>query len=87
MGVPFHEVRQWSAAEISLYMAYYHIAPWGDDREDLRNAMNMQLLAAVHGNERTIDDFMPFKDKPEKTGGANPALRAHLMAIARRSKS
>ena len=71
MGKPFHEVREWSSAEISLFAAYYRIAPWGEERADIRNAMTMAQTANMHRDTATkpqpfeIGDFMPFSDKPE----------------------
>ena len=72
MGIPFHEVRLWSAAEILLYQCYYRIAPWGEDRADIRNAMNMAQTANMHRDSGThpkpyeIDDFMPFREREEE---------------------
>lgn len=68
MGIPFHEVRQWSAAEILLYQCYYRIAPWGEERADLRNAMNMAQTANMNRDTTRkpdpyeITDFMPFHE-------------------------
>ena len=72
MGIPFHEVRQWSAAEILLYQCYYRIAPWGEERGDVRNAMSMAQTANMHRDTQRkpdpfeISDFMPFTEKPDE---------------------
>ena len=76
MGIPFHEVRLWSASEILLYQCYYRIAPWGEDRGDIRNAMSMAQTAnllrdtATHSKPYVINDFMPFREHVEETEDA-----------------
>ena len=71
LGVPFHEIRNWSSAEIALYRAYWNISPWGEFRADLRNAMSMQLVAEVNRDRKRkpdpyrVQDFMPFHKEPE----------------------
>lgn len=71
MGLPFSQVAAMSAAEISLYQAYYRISPWGEERADLRNAMQMQQTAEMHRDRRKhaepykLADFMPFWKKRE----------------------
>ena len=84
MGIPFHEVRQWSAAEVILYACYYRIAPWGEDRADIRNAMNMAQTANMHRDPTKhpqpfeIDNFMPFREKAdedEDEGDGSAAMR------------
>ena len=71
MGLPFSQVAAMSAAEISLYQAYYRISPWGEERADLRNAMQMQQTAEMHRDRKKhsqpfkLSDFMPFWKKRE----------------------
>lgn len=91
MGIPFHEVRQWSAAEILLYQVYYRIAPWGPERSDINAAMLMQQTANMHRNTAThpnpfeLNDFMPFSEKPKPDDEAEPAgLRDLFTAMARK---
>jgi hypothetical protein len=47
------------------------MAPWGEERADIRNAMSMAQTANMHRGDSTpafkIDDFMPFKHKPEES--------------------
>ena len=72
MGIPFHEVRLWSAAEVLLYQCYYRIAPWGDERDDIRVANQTSFLASATGVKKrgggdfTIQDFMPFAEKTQE---------------------
>jgi len=71
LGIPFHDVRQWSAAELSLYAAYYRIAPWGEERADLRNGMQMAQTANMHRDRSSkaydVEDFMPFHKRKMNT--------------------
>jgi hypothetical protein len=95
MGVPFHEVRQWSAAEISLYQVYYRMDPWGEERADLRNGMLLQQTANMHRDTKAnpkpfeIYDFMPYSKKPKKVKkekpGSEPAgLRQMFKSLAKK---
>jgi hypothetical protein len=93
LGVPFHEVRQWSAAEIVLYQCFYKIAPWGEERADLRNAMSMQMTANMHRDPSKrakpfeYTDFMPFFERPkEQPEQVAKSLKTALSAFARRKK-
>ena len=71
LGIPFHEVRQWSAAEISLYQCYYRLNPWGVERDDIRTANQTAFIASATGvkkqggGEFTLADFMPFAERQD----------------------
>ena len=70
LGIPFSELGQRiSAAELTLYQVYYRNHPWGEERADIRNAMTMAQTANMHRGKGQaaykLDDFMPFKEKPE----------------------
>lgn len=74
MGIPFHELRKWSSAEILLYQCYYRIAPWGEERGDIRVAKqtaDIALLAGVTkqgGDSFVASDFMlSFDNEKEDT--------------------
>lgn len=89
MGIPFHEVRTWSAAEITLYQCYYRMAPWGEERADIRNAMQMAQTANMHRSKDTkafeVSDFMPFSEKPEPPESNEPAgLRAFFTSLTKK---
>ena len=89
MGIPFDQVRQWSAATITLYQVYYRMAPWGEERADLRNAMTMSQTANMHRDSRrhpkpfAVDDFMPFTEKREE-GLDEVGLRQMFKSLARK---
>ena len=91
MGIPFHEVWQWSAAEILLYQVYYRVAPWGEERADIRNAMSMTQTANMHRDSTKqpkpfeVTDFMPFAEKPKPEEQSEPVgLRDLFKGVARK---
>ena len=91
MGIPFHEVRLWSAAVISLYQCYYMIEPWGVKRDDYRAAHQNAGIAAIAGVKKqgdvpfVTDDFLlSFESKEkEETENTEPAgLRDAFKALS-----
>jgi hypothetical protein len=62
-----------SSAEITKWMAFYSVSPFGDTRADFRIAQLTSLFANVHRdrNEKKTPydpiDFMPYSERPEKT--------------------
>ena len=53
--------------ELSEWMAYYRIEPFGEERADLRQAQTSAILANVHrsdGKAFEVKDFM-FDSSPE----------------------
>lgn len=68
LGIPYSRLaEEISSAELSLYMAYDRIDPFGEHRADIRNAQLLQQTAEMHRNREKdpepylIDDFIPFK--------------------------
>ena len=63
-------LREMSSAELSEWMAYYSIDPFGDERADLRQAFTSAAVCnAFRGkNQRTIkpSEFMPFSKEYKK---------------------
>jgi len=86
MGIPYHEIRQWPAVEISLYQAYYRLEPFGDQRADLRMANQMQLLANLHGNKVGIEDCMFKFEKTEPESLNTDALKKKFSQASRVKK-
>lgn len=78
MGVPFHEVRQWSAAEISLYMAYYREEPFGFARDDIHNAMGLHQVAEMHRDKKTRSEPFTLKDFWPFSKGSSSPLQARM---------
>lgn len=82
-----------SSHELSEWMAYYQIEPFGEERADLRQAMT---TSAVHNSIQAQtkhpkwtkpEDFMPFKEPAQpKTHHADPVapevLKDKLLAFA-----
>lgn len=60
-----------SSAELTAWFAYYRLDPWGEQRADLRNAMSMRQVAAIHRDPKrsprppSVEDFMPYMRKPK----------------------
>lgn len=85
LGVPFHEVRTWSAAEITLYQAYFRVQPFGDQRGDILHALSMAQTANLNRGKREPYDwreFLPF-EKREQRGGVNE-VRNVLRSLSRK---
>jgi len=59
-----------SSREISEWMAFYRLEPWGDDRADLRTGIVASTIANVNRGKDTKSyqpqDFMAFTEKEEK---------------------
>ena len=91
LGIPFHEIRNWSSAEILLYQCYYRIAPWGEERADLRNAMSMSMTANMHRDSTRnpkpfeYSDFMPFAERKEDVLDTQ-TMKETFSALARRKR-
>jgi hypothetical protein len=53
--------------ELSEWMAFYSIDPWGDQRGDLRNAMLLAHVVGMMRKRGTMPphprEFMPFTDR------------------------
>ena len=94
LGIPFHDVRQWSAAEILLYQVYYRVAPFGEERADIRSAMSMCQTANMHRDSSKhpqpyeLNDFMPFaeREEVEQKGKDTPGMREQFQALMRKKK-
>lgn len=59
--------------ELSYWMAYYGMFPWGEERADLRVAIQSSLIANVNRgkNARAFspEDFMPKFNQPSSEAG------------------
>ena len=90
LGIPYSELGQRiSASELTLYQVYYRNHPWGEERADIRNAMQMAQTANMHRGKSQaaykLDDFMPFREKPETDETVEPAgLRDMFKAMTRK---
>jgi hypothetical protein len=60
-------------SEFGLWCALYKQEPWGEQRADLRAAINTSVLANVNRNTKkkhepfTPLDFMPYAEKPRQS--------------------
>lgn len=52
-------------SELVAWQAYYQVEPFGEARQDLRNAMLLSMLANIHRDAKkrptafVVSDFMP----------------------------
>lgn len=75
-----------SSRELTEWMAYAQMEPFGEERGDIRQAITTSLIANVHrdpkkGKEYTPEDFMPFSEKPDPEEAQRQALRDKLMGL------
>lgn len=94
MGRPVRELLYTIGSdELTDWMAYDRIQPFGDDRADLRVAILSALIANIHrptkgaGSNRTFKprDFMPFLSRALKGKLLGEDLRAALGHKVKRS--
>jgi hypothetical protein len=64
MGMPVSRlVKEMTAAEEMHWFAFYNISPWGEEREDIRNAGILQMIHNVNAKvSKKLDKFLLFKD-------------------------
>ena len=69
--------------ELSEWMAYYELNPFGTVRDDLQAGIIASTIANVNRGKNdksfTPSDFMPYMDKPEQSEGD---MQAVLDALA-----
>ena len=69
MGIPIWELQdRIDSPTFALYMAYDRVDPFGEERADVRNAINTAFTVnAMTGHKVKVMDFMPdFEPKTEK---------------------
>jgi len=90
-----------SSRELSEWMAFYQIEPFGDERADLRQAMTTSAVHnSIHAQTKhpkwtKPGDFMPFSGNPTQPNTAPPVdgmsdaevLRAKFLALAGKAVS
>lgn len=64
--------------ELSEWMAYYEVNPFGSVRDDLQAGIVASTIANVNRGKNdksfTPSDFMPYMDKPEQSEGDMQAV-------------
>lgn len=71
MGMPVRELlSRIGSDELTEWMAFYQLEPFGDMRADLRSGVIASTIAnanrAKHAQAFTPEDFMPFIDRHAK---------------------
>ena len=73
-----------SSRELTEWMAYYRLEPFGDERADLRNALLCTVMVNLWSKKKAkIQDYMLDFDKQPMT---QEELRKKLMSMSRRKK-
>lgn len=72
MGVSVaHLLNNISSKELTEWMVYYELEPFGEERDDLRMGIISSTIANVNrgkgGKVYKPEDFMPKFDKPKQT--------------------
>lgn len=71
LGKSVAEVEEFSSREVSEWMAYAGISPFGEERADVRAGIIASVIAEVNRDRKkqsrpfTPADFMPFVDRSE----------------------
>lgn len=77
-----------SSREFSEWMAFYNIDPFGDQRADLRAAIQSSLLFNVNRGKgqsaKSVEDYMPFSEKPKSKGLTGKYAAAAARRLFRR---
>ena len=72
LGLPVREMlASMGSDELTEWMAYYQLEPFGDYRADYRSGVVASTFANAHRAKDAgpfrPEDFMPFLDKPQPT--------------------
>lgn len=52
--------------ELTLWMAFFAIEGWPEDRADMRSAITSATIASCHGSKASVAQFVPVFDAPPK---------------------
>ena len=86
LGIPRDEMLgRMSSREVTEWMAYASVEPFGEDRGDLRAALICSVIANANRDpKKKADpyqpiDFMPFAEKPEPSPEALAGKIARML--------
>jgi len=75
-----------SSHELTEWMAFYSIEPFGDQRDDLRTGIITSTIANVNRSSKqkpfTPVDFMPYVERPKVNKAAE--LKAKLIHLVKK---
>lgn len=69
---PDYLLRMLTSRQITEWLAYYDLEPWGETRADLRAGIVASTLANCHRDPKQRPeayravDFMPYRERPEQ---------------------
>ena len=76
MGIPVSRLQnEINSREFAMYVAYYRVEPFGQERSDLSAAIICNTMSRLHGVKSTkISDFMPsYESKQAQAQTKTPA--------------
>lgn len=85
---PDHLLRELTSWQITEWLAYYQIEPWGEERGDLRAGIVASVTANANRDPKhrkrpyTPQDFMPTWDPPEPASVDNMIRMVEMMNAA-----
>lgn len=65
-------LRRLSSAELSEWMRYWNVEPWGEERADMRAAIVACTVARSQGAKAKTEDFMPRYEAGERKAKLTP---------------
>jgi hypothetical protein len=71
-----------TSPEYTLWLAYYALEGWPEQRDDYRHALNAWTTASVWGGKAKLEQFIP-KFEAEKKVWHWESTQAYFMALAR----
>jgi hypothetical protein len=82
-------LQRMSSRELTEWMCYFALEPWGEERADLRTGILSSLLANIHRDEKkrhdpfTPEDFMPYHEAvtPKPTKRNSPRTEATYLRL------
>ena len=72
------------STELSEWMAFYNIEPWGAEADDLRASYAVWRLAQTWGCKAALDLFVPPVDPQPQPEQSPEAMKAIFAGIAAR---
>lgn len=71
------------SSELTEWIAFYDLEPFGDERADIRSAIVASTTANVWGAKTKLSDFIPRWEKPEPTPWQK--VKGYFMSLAQRN--
>lgn len=85
-------LEEMSAKEFQKWQQFYRVEPFGQMRDEYRNALLVSTLANIHaakGKKYRLEDFVLFSDKKKSDGMTREdveAFRSRMLAFTKRQE-